>query len=432
MKYLLVGGGAREHALAWKLKKSKLVDTLFVWPGNPASNLYSERLDLPTDANLDKVVEMAKDRQIDAVVVGPEAPLANGLANMLESAGIPCFGPVKEAAQLESSKEFAKEMMAEAEIPTAGFTVVRSRQECLEVAKNKFQSMGGVVLKASGLAGGKGVFVCHSEEDIEQGVARLYDKMAKAAASVVIEDLLVGRECSYFCFLGEGGATELGFAVDFKRLKENDIGPNTGGMGCYTPVTWLPENAGEIVQDKVVRPLVKTLKAKGIEYRGCLYVGLMWGETGPQVVEFNVRLGDPEAQILAVSNGRDWGKLIAKKLGLSVGIETEDSYIMHPAVGVVLASGSYPYGETNESSIELGSEVFADEENSVVFAAAVRESEDGRIQSSKGRVLTVVGKGNSLPEARDVAYKRVAKITANWPDAQWRNDIAKRVIDEGK
>lgn len=281
MKILLVGSGGREHALGWKLNSSPMTEKLYYWPGSAPMELIGEKLDLPNDADWKSVIQKAKDNNINFIVAGPELPLAEGLANLGEKMGIPVFGPIKEAAQLESSKSFAKEIMQTADIPTASFKVVTNQEDCEQEAYQMLNKKGGVVLKADGLAAGKGVFVCKDKKDLDDAIKRLYQTgLQKAADRIVLEEVLEGRECSFFTFLGEGGATTLDFAVDFKRLKDNDLGPNTGGMGCYTPVPWLPKNAADIVNEQVVNPLIQELKKRGITYTGCLYVGLMWGKRG--------------------------------------------------------------------------------------------------------------------------------------------------------
>ena len=238
--------------------------------------------------------------------------------------------------------------MKAAGVPTAEYYIEEDHDKAKNIATSMLERLGGAVIKASGLAGGKGVFVCTEKSQIDAAFDRLASSMKDASETLVIEEVLKGRECSYFTFIGEGGASPLGFAVDFKRLKDGDVGPNTGGMGCYTPVSWLPDNAQQIVHEKIIDPLLAELERQDIKYVGCLYVGIMWGEKGPSVVEFNVRLGDPEAQVLAIQDRRDWGKLIASKLGLyKEGLEAfelDTQKAQHKSVAVVMASSSYPYG----------------------------------------------------------------------------------------
>ena len=210
-----------------------------------------------------------------------EKPLDEGFADACNKLGVPTFGPEKLAAQLEASKAFSKEVMREAGVPTAEYHIEDDHEKAKVLASSMLDRLGGAVIKASGLAGGKGVFVCSSQTQIDAAFDRLATSMKDASQTLVIEEVLAGRECSYFTFIGEGGASPLGFAVDFKRLKDGDVGPNTGGMGCYTPVSWLPDNAQQVVHEQIIDPLLKELARRDIQYVGCLYVGIMWSEKGP-------------------------------------------------------------------------------------------------------------------------------------------------------
>jgi len=435
MNILLVGSGSREHALAWKFAKSPLLGKQYLWPGNPASKKLADSIDLAPDADFETLGKLVIELKIDVVICGPEQPLAEGLADSLQAIGIPVFGPVKEAAKLESSKYFAKAMMKEAGINTAEYSIAKSFEECKEQSYQCLEKTGGVVLKASGLAGGKGVFVCTNNSEIDSGLEMLYKSSMKSASDeVVVEQVLHGRECSYFTFVGEGTSSGLGFAVDFKRLSEDDKGPNTGGMGCYTPVPWLPENAADRVETEIVAPLLKTLSSKGIDYRGWLYVGVMWGESGPQVVEFNVRLGDPEAQILAVADDRDWLSLVAEKLGLAdkFNLASQGSFAPdRKVVGVVMASEDYPYGGKDIESFELGDSVFQSLKGAETFAAAIK-SVDDKIQTKSGRVLTVVAPSETYDLARKKAYEKIDFISGAFKKSQYRLDIAQKVAKEEK
>jgi len=441
VRVLLIGKGGREHALAWKLAGSPLLTQLYIWPGHAAMQDLGERLELPADASFATLVEVARDLAVDLVVSGPEAPLSEGLADVFRQAGIPVFGPVKAAAALEASKAFAKETMRRAGIPTAAYELAMDEGSCRELADRMLRSSGGVVLKASGLAAGKGVFVCRNAADVEEGLRHLYHTgMRDAARTVVVEQMLIGRECSYFTFIGAGGAAGLGFAVDFKRLEDDDRGPNTGGMGCYAPVTWLPADAEQQVVEQVVEPLLATLKADGIDYRGCLYVGLMWSpEKGPQVVEFNVRLGDPEAEVLAVLDDRDWLAVMAAKSGLRVPGDvyraaTAPLTQAQRAVAVVMASAAYPFGTETTGQVDLPMALFAclatRGQATQVFGAAVRAAPGNAVATGNGRVLVVATRGESYDAARKQAYAKVSELAKHWPAARWRTDIGKRVASE--
>ncbi|NRA63686.1 MAG: phosphoribosylamine--glycine ligase [Pseudobacteriovorax sp.] len=428
MKVLVIGSGAREHALAWKLTKSTSVETVLAWPSSVA--MATTVKTLPTSAtNVFECVDSALEEGVDLIVVGPEQPLAEGIGDYCQKKKIPVFGPNQNGAKLESSKDFAKQMMSLAGIPTASHKTVTSFDDCLSVAKQMLRETGGTVIKASGLAGGKGVFVCKSEEDIEKGISRLKDSMKEAASTIVVEEILEGRECSFFCMVGQGQAVPMGFAVDFKRLQDGDLGPNTGGMGCYTPVPWLPQNADAMTMQLVVDPLLQTLKDQGISYTGFLYVGLMWGEKGPQVVEFNVRLGDPEAQVLAVQDSSDWGVSMAKCAGLSVpDAGSGDDGGSQKALAVVLAGEGYPFEKPEADVPFLSDSLFANSSDEVFAFGASLKSRDQKIVPGAGRVLTVVAKGDSYESAYERAYEKVSEVTKDWPKVQFRKDIGKRLI----
>lgn len=436
MRVLLIGKGGREHALAWKIRCSSLVSELFIWPGNPAMASLGQALDLSPEAPLAQLVVAAQQARVDLVVCGPEGPLEAGLADLLKKAtpSIPCFGPEAAAAALESSKAFAKEVMQSAGIPTASYQIISNADaERVRSAALVFcQERGGVVIKASGLAAGKGVFVCTTPEQIGEAVTRLYQsEMATAATTIVLEEILRGRECSYFSLLGADGATGLGFAVDHKRLEDGDRGPNTGGMGCYAPVPWLPLDAEAQVVASVVEPLQNELRRRGITYTGCLYVGLMWSEQGPKVVEFNVRLGDPEAQVLAVYDDRDWLALMAAKAGLKVpaqALAAATAPIVHKqcAVAVVMASAGYPYGGQPEESALLEPRFLdvAQADTVQAFAASIRAEADGQLRTGSGRVLTLVARGDDFARARDTVYEAAEQLAGRWPGCRFRRDIA--------
>lgn len=428
MRVLVIGSGGREHALTWKLQKSPECREVFVWPGNQASLRVGTPLGLAADATFEQIADAALAFRVDMVVVGPEGPLSDGIADLLEKRGLRVFGPKKSAAQLESSKAFAKRIMMEASIPTAAFEVVTSKEACFDAAMRILNRDGGVVLKASGLASGKGVFVCTTDQEVKEGIQRLYEtSMSEAAKQVVVEEMLFGREVSYFCFIGNGEVTRIGFAVDHKRLLPGDKGPNTGGMGCYTPVPWLPGDAGEQVDERVVNPLLDALQRNGIHYTGCLYVGLMWSDKGPSVVEFNVRLGDPEAQVLALSDQTDWLPLMASKVGLKVKRATQVASPM-PVMGYVMASSGYPYGETKDiDGVVPWSVIEGQSDGSAVFCASVKPTSGG-LRTSSGRVFLVAGVGRTFNGAKSKALARVEKIRSYWPEAQWRPDIGQTVL----
>jgi phosphoribosylamine--glycine ligase len=426
MRVLVVGSGGREHALVRKLLESPHLSQLFVWPGNVMSQKLAPPFTLDPAADWDSLLNVCKSEKIDLVVVGPEKPLSEGLADALDVGGVAVFGPTRAAALLESSKEFAKQIMTDASVPTAEWVAVQGQSDVLRVAREMLGRKGATVLKASGLAAGKGVFVCHSENDVHAAVERLHrPDMLGSASTVVVEECLVGRECSYFVFVGECGAQGIGFAVDYKRLRDGDEGPNTGGMGCYAPVPWLPADAASTVDRLVVKPVLAELNRRGISYRGCLYVGLMWTSEGPKVIEFNVRLGDPEAEVLALQDERDWLALILRQMGRMT-VEIPPQSQVRKAVTVVMAAAGYPWGDVQAQPIIVPWQRLESEKDLCVFGASIGAAEAG-VKTGSGRVFAVTAAGASFAAARQRAYHKVGQIAEVWPGCQYRTDIGKVV-----
>ena len=437
MKILVVGSGAREHAILHKLRSSSIVSSLLAWPGNAVMEGLTDIVDLPPESSWEALLAKAGDLAVDFIVCGPEQPLAEGLADLAAERGMPLFGPVRRAAQLEASKSFAKDVMRTAGIPTATFVVSDSREACQREASALLTAQGAVVLKASGLAAGKGVFVCKDHAALQDALHHLYETdMRTAAQQVVVEEMLLGREVSFFCFIGQDGVTPLGFAVDFKRLNDNDQGPNTGGMGCYAPVPWLPADAEKIVLQRVVHPLLNELNRRSIPYTGCLYVGIMWSETGPRVIEFNVRLGDPEAQVLAAFDQKDWGIMIARHLGFkkwTVPTPTNASMPHRAAVAVVVASRGYPFATDEDHPELLARSHFQKTTRDItaVYGASIKPSPSAdQLLSGKGRILTVTACAETFHKARQLAYRKVDAIVGNSDRLRYRRDIAQQVTQE--
>ncbi len=373
----------------------------------------------------------AKELGVDMVICGPEAPLVEGAEECFRDQNILFWGPSQKAAQLEGSKAFAKNIMKEAGIPTANYQEISFEDNPREQAYQYVQKYGAVVLKASGLAQGKGVFVCKSIADIDAAHEHFASpSMLEASKTIILEECLIGRECSYFALVSGQKSMPLGFAVDFKRLNDGDEGPNTGGMGAYTPVPWLPAHATNIVEQQIMTPLLKTLAKHKIDYVGTLYVGLMWTLEGPKVIEFNVRFGDPEAQVLCFHDDRDWGSLILNSLkpkeDNGAGDEAIQKTTQAPnkvTVGVVMAAEGYPYNTPKQKSA-VNPALNQDFGAGKVFFGGVERNGD-QLVAAKGRVCTVVFSGSSFEEARAKAYSVVEKYV--WPGAVFRRDIAKNI-----
>ena len=435
MQILLIGAGAREDALAWKIHNSPLFQLgspgkLYTWPKEFSLVKGTQKLELAADASLTQLACKALELRIDLTICGPEAPLADGIKEVFEAKGLRLFGPAKEVAKLESSKVFAKNLMKEANIPTADFLVAHSREECSAYAKEFLEQDGKVVLKADGLASGKGVFVCKDIVELEHGLDSLYSlPLSKACSRVLVERCLVGRECSHFTIINNHTESFIGFAVDFKRAFAGDEGPNTGGMGCYTPVPWLPKNAHSLVMQKVISPLKNALKNRGLSYDGFLYVGLMWTEAGPMVIEFNVRLGDPEAQVLAVHDSKDWLDLILRE---SVSKDQEPfEQKDQKAVAIVMTSDNYPFPKKpspENESIPLS--ILQEVPGIEVFGASMFLESEGQVTPKNGRVFTVVAKERSFERARQLTLAHCNEISQFWSACRWREDIAKLVAEE--
>ena len=423
MKLLVVGSGAREHALVWKLARERHVDAVVCAPGNagitPAARCVPVEVGDP-----DAILTLAQDEAVDFTVIGPELPLARGVADTFAAAEQPLFGPSRMAARLESSKAFAKDFMARHGIPTARFRVCASESEALAaVAGDTFGFP--VVVKADGLAAGKGVTVAPDRATAGAAVrAAMVDRrFGEAGAQVVIEECLLGQEASYFALCDGRRGIGLPSAQDHKRINDGDEGPNTGGMGAFAPSPLWTEAIQARVTREVVEPVLEGLRAEGHEYRGVLYVGLMLTTDGPKVVEFNVRFGDPEAQVVLPMIESDLAPVLLAAAAGDLG-EVSWRVTSDPHVGVVLASGGYPGKYDSGFPIE-GLDAAKAEPGVVVFHAGSARR-DGVIVTSGGRVLTVVGRGATYADAIERAYRAVEHIS--FPGRHMRTDIGQKAI----
>lgn len=418
MKLLVVGGGAREHALAWKLAGEDGVREVVCAPGN--AGIAVQTRCVPLDASdPDAVLAAAAREDADLTVIGPELPLAGGVADLFATAGRPLFGPARAAARLESSKAFAKEFMRRHRIPTARFRVCDTEPEAIAaVAGGAFGFP--VVVKADGLAAGKGVTVAPDRAAAEAAVraAMTGGRFGSAGARLVIEECLAGDEASFFVLCDGRRGVALPAAQDYKRAFDGDAGPNTGGMGALAPSPLVTEALADRVTAEIVQPVLDGLRAEGCEYRGVLYVGLMLTRAGPQVIEFNVRFGDPEAQVVLPMIESDLAPVL---LAAAAGDLGSASWRVagDPHVGVVVASGGYP-GACETGFVIDGLEAAAAVPGVVVFHAGT-SVRGGKLVTSGGRVLTVVGRGRTFDEARTRAYEAVGHVA--FPGKRVRTDV---------
>ncbi len=422
MRFLVIGGGGREHALAWALKASPLATEVICAPGNDGIAQIMDCVAVAVD-DLDGLVALAQTRQIDIVVVGPELPLVMGLVDRLAAAGIRAFGPDAAAAQLEGSKAFMKAFCARHGIPTAGYRVFGKGEAAAALAHVETAALP-LVVKADGLAAGKGVVIAETRAAAKGAVeAAFAGAFGEAGSTLVIEDFLEGEEVSLFAISDGKTALEIGTAQDHKRAFDGDQGPNTGGMGAYSPAPALTPDLVEQVMATIIRPTLAGLSAEGITYRGFLYAGLMLTKDGPKLLEYNVRFGDPECQVVLPRLMTDLGQLI---LGAVDGVLDRMNLRWYPdhALAVVLATRGYP-GSTPKGSVIRGLDALDGRDDLLVFHAATCKI-DGEWQAHGGRVLAVTGLGPSLQAARDRAYEAVAQV--DWPEGFHRSDIGWRAL----
>lgn len=416
MRLLLLGGGGREHALGVKLASSPEVDELISLPGNPGLAELGPVVEGIDPSDVGAVAAFAAAQQVDLVVVGPEAPLAAGVVDALAAVGVPAFGPSKAGAQLEASKTFAKQIMDKANVPTAKWGSFTSEPEAKAYLANL---SAPYVVKADGLAAGKGVLVT---DDIVAAHDWIDDCLGGrfGDASVVIEDFLDGPELSIFAVCDGTDAVLFEPARDYKRLKNGDNGPNTGGMGSFSPVPELPEDIAEFTLERVVRPVLAAMAEAGTPYVGFLYVGYVLTESGPSVLEFNCRLGDPETQVVLARLDSDLLTLIKSALSGSV-TEHQLLWSDQSAVNVVLAAEGYPTAPKTGTPIR-GLNALDDV---TILHGSTATDEAGRIVTNGGRVLNVVAMADSAELARAACYQAVD--TLRWPGMQYRSDIARDI-----
>ena len=421
MNVLLIGGGGREHALAWKLKQSPLLDRLYCAPGNAGIEALAEcvALDMADHA---AVVRFCTDNDIGLVVIGPEAPLVAGLADDLEASGLKVFGPSRQAAQLEGSKGFTKDLAAEYGIPTAAYRRFGDGAAARDYVATQ---SAPIVVKADGLAAGKGVVIAQTREEADAAIDACFSGTFGAAGTeVVIEEFLTGEEASFFALTDGETALPLATAQDHKRAYDGDQGPNTGGMGAYSPAPIMTPALCARVMEEIIEPTMRAMTARGTPFKGVLYAGLMIEHGAPKLIEYNVRFGDPEAQVLMMRLKSD---LLPALLAVAEGRLSGVALDWHdaPALCVVMAAKGYPGAYDKGSEIKCLDAAGADPKVQIFHAGTKRDGK--RILADGGRVLGVTARGNSIAEAKDRAYAAIDRI--DWPQGFCRHDIGSRAAE---
>jgi phosphoribosylamine--glycine ligase len=422
MKILVVGSGGREHALCWSIAASPLCDRLYCAPGNAGIAQVAECVAVSAE-DIPAIVQFATENSIDFVVVGPEAPLVDGLVDRLKEAGIRAFGPSAAAAALEGSKGFSKDICAKYNIPTAAY----GRFTDADSARAYVREQGApIVVKADGLAAGKGVTVAMTEQDAIDAIdAIMVDRsFGEAGAELVIEEFMEGQEASFFALVDGENVLPLIAAQDHKRVGDGDTGPNTGGMGAYSPAPVVDEAMTARIMEEIVNPTVNAMKAEGSPYTGVLFVGLMITDQGPKVIEYNVRFGDPECQVLMMRMKSD---VLPALLATADGVldDFDLQWYDDPAMIVVMAADGYP-GSYEKGTVIGGLENATGGDEDIFVFHAGTASKDGNIVATGGRVLGVTAMGSNLKEARDKAYATVDRI--DWPQGFCRRDIGWRAL----
>ena len=416
MKVLVIGSGGREHALVWKIFQSELVDEIYAAPGNDGMKPLAERVDISAD-NIDALADWVEDNEIDLTVVGPEKPLVKGIVDEFQKRGLTIFGPNTKAAKIEGSKVFAKDILRKYDIPTAEYEVFNS----VEAALDYFKTCNyPIVIKAEGLAGGKGVVIATNVKEAEEAVEKIMEDRVygEAGERIVVEDFLKGEEVSFLGFTDGKNIVPLAPAQDHKAVFDGDEGPNTGGMGAYSPTPFVSKELEEEILEEVLQPTIDAFRKEGIKYKGILYAGLILTEMGPKVLEFNARLGDPETQVLLPRLKNDLVELMLKVVDEDlegVEIEVKDE----AAVCVVLSSGGYPLSYKTGKEI-TGLDELNKYDNVLVFHAGSKKEGD-KFVTDGGRVLGITVLEKGLFDAINETYEMIEKV--HFEDVHYRTDI---------
>jgi len=423
MKILVVGGGGREHALVWKLKQNPAVEVVACAPGNAGISGIGWCLDIGAE-DIETLAKYAETTQVDLTIVGPEVPLTKGIVDAFQEKGLPIFGPTKAAAEIEGSKVFSKNLMKKYAIPTAEFEVFDDQEEAEKYIKKRGTPL---VVKADGLAAGKGVILCDKEAEALEALDRIMTQrlFGDAGKRVIVEDKLEGEEASFLVFTDGVTVLPMPTSQDHKPIYEGDRGPNTGGMGAYSPAPVVSPDLETKIMNDIMIPTIEGMAKEGRPYKGVLYAGLMIKDGHPQVLEFNARFGDPEAQPLLMRLDSDLVGILQAINEDRLG-ELEVKWSPRATVCVVMASGGYP-GKYRKGNVISGLEAVSTMRDVLVFHAGTDFDVQGRYITSGGRVLGVTSMGNTIAEAIDTCYEAVNKIS--WEDAYFRRDIGRKGLD---
>ena len=420
MNLAVIGSGGREHAICYKLKQSAKIKKLICIPGNAGTQKIAENIKEDI-SNFDGLYEIIKKQNIDIVIVGPEQPLVDGIVDYLSKKQVRVFGPDKFTSQLESSKAFMKNLCKKNNIPTANFGVFNNFDNAYRFIKKNGTP---IVVKADGLAGGKGVSVCNSTEEAVKNTKEILDGKFKSSHQVVLEKFLEGEELSYFVIVDESSYLSFGSAQDHKRVGEGDTGPNTGGMGAYSPAPLLTNKLEEKIKKKIIEPTLKAMKDLGHPYKGFLYAGLMINKGEPYLIEYNIRMGDPECQVLMMRLETDLLEIIDRATKNKIN-NLKIEWNKKSSITIVLCAKGYPYNYIKDSEIKNLSNVLTDKNNQIFHAGTYEKN--NKTYSSGGRVLNITSSSESLTEARNKSLANIDKI--NWPDGFFRKDIGWRTIN---
>jgi len=420
MNLAVIGSGGREHAICYKLKQSAKIKKLICIPGNAGTQKIAENIKEDI-SNFDGLYEIIKKQNIDIVIVGPEQPLVDGIVDYLSKKQVRVFGPDKFTSQLEGSKAFMKNLCKKNNIPTANFGVFNNFDNAYRFIKKNGTP---IVVKADGLAGGKGVSVCNSTEEAVKNTKEILDGKFKSSHQVVLEKFLEGEELSYFVIVDKSSYLSFGSAQDHKRVGEGDTGPNTGGMGAYSPAPLLTNKLEEKIKKKIIEPTLKAMKDLGHPYKGFLYAGLMINKGEPYLIEYNIRMGDPECQVLMMRLETDLLEIIDRATKNKIN-NLKIEWNKKSSITIVLCAKGYPYNYIKDSEIKNLSNVLTDKNNQIFHAGTYEKN--NKTYSSGGRVLNITSSSESLTEARNKSLANIDKI--NWPDGFFRKDIGWRTIN---